>query len=66
MIFCIYCYSARDDTVDLEQREPVIMHWIMHPQRTWSNHQNVKGAARAAKLNAELANAGGPPGYVLV
>jgi hypothetical protein len=67
MIFCIYCCSARDDAVDLEQREPVFSSWMMHPQATWRNHQQVQAAARSAKLNEELTIAGGSPdGYVLV
>ena len=67
MIFCIYCYSARDDAVNLEQREPVISDWLGHPKRTWQNHKSAAGAARQAKLSQELANTqGGSSGYVLV
>ena len=67
MIFCIYCYSARDDAVDLEQREPVISNWLLHPKRTWRDHQTASGAGRGAKLAAEAAIANGDPsGYVLI
>jgi hypothetical protein len=41
---------AREDALDLEQREP-LFNWLLHPQQSWREHRRVHAAAKAAKLD---------------
>ena len=49
MILCTYCYSAREEAFDLEQREPLFK-WLLHPQKSLRDHHRVHAAVKAAKF----------------